>query len=138
MARSKSLTGAHVKVYANGEYVGIVTGGTYILGTPVRPVHCVDQGPAAELVPTIVQVQAQLNVVAIHGGGGVEGAGLAAFPEELLRQKYITLTFVNRRNGSVVLEIESALVSNQQWNLGKLVVGSFAVQGITYSNEAAT
>ena len=140
MAQTKTITPAHLKLYVNGQLIGIAMGGSYQIQTAVRDIRAIDSNVAYELAPTQCDVSGTIQIVRLHGTGGIEGEGIAAFDEEILLQKYSTITLVDRKTDLNMQEFGRCLCTGQQWNIPTrgIVTGSFSFKGTAWSNEAAS
>ena len=132
------LSGADIKVYINGSFLGWTQGVTYRSSTPVRAVHVVDQSTPAELIPTTLAVVFSMQVFRGRGQGSAEGLGLVPFGDEIVMQKYNSIELLDRETDTLVGHFVDCLVIEQNWNLmfKKMWMGNLTLQGRQYGNEA--
>lgn len=137
MASSKILAGAHLKVYVNGQLLGVANGFNFAVRSPVRINRGIDQSTGSELIPTTYDVTGTIQVYRGRWQGGAEGLGMAAFGQKLLEQRYSTIEIVDIDSDAVVAKFIQCLVPSQSWEIRPkgLVVGNFSFEGLDYSNE---
>lgn len=137
--QTKVLSGPHVKCVVNGRTLGIVTSFQYSIRTPHRPAQGLDQTTVQEWIPTTYLVMGQVGIVRVRGDGGLEGAGLAAFSADLLRQKYLQIDLVDRLTERVLFSAINAVVTGQAWQVEArdVVRGQFTFEAQDQSNNEA-
>jgi hypothetical protein len=131
------LTGAHVVAYINGKPYGRVAGINVQSLTPSEEIRGLDSPLAIELADTIVSCQGSITVFRTLADGGAEGGGLSAPVTLLSREKYFTITLVDRVTDTVVFEARQARVQAQGWPIQTraLVAGTIQFRAISWENE---
>jgi hypothetical protein len=72
--------------------------------------------------------------------GGLEGAGLTVFADQLPRQKYLKIVVVDRVTDRVVFEVISAVLISQTWQAvpRQLMQGNFTIKALSYTSDSYT
>ncbi len=138
MANSNNIVSAHLVVFINGFVYGRVTGLSWNPQTPRIARRGLDSIMAYELSPGPAIVTGSMNVLRLHGDGGLEGRGIVAPFEHIPEERYFSILVVNRKTGQRVYQADHCMVTGQTWNQearGR-VSGSFNFEGIAWRNEA--
>ncbi len=137
MARTRLVSGASVTLYVNGKPFGIAEVIDWVIDTPVKEIHGLDQPEPYELAPTVAKVSGTLRVYRIQREGGAEGAGLAAPISQLPRARYFTMQLIERDSEAVLFQTDRALVTRQAWKAAvkSIVQGTISFVAIGASNE---
>lgn len=138
MARARTISGAHLILYLNGRPYSLATGFSFQVITSRKAIYGVDSGEPYEIAPTTSKVTGQINLIRTIGDGGLEGSGIAAPLENVPREKYVTITLIERSSDTVVFQADQAAVVGQSWNVEakSLMRGSMQFEAIDWSNEA--
>lgn len=138
MARAKVISGAHLILYINGRPYSLSTGFSFQSSTQNRAIYGLDSAEPYELAPSITKVSGTVELVRTIGDGGLEGSGIASPLEDLTREKYTTITLIERSSDTVVFSTTNAKVLDQSWNVQvkSLMRGSLRFEAIDWSNEA--
>ena len=138
MASTRSMRGADVKVYINGQVYSPVTGIRWSSSTGRHAIYGIDQATPFELATADASVKGTVDVIRIRNSGGLEKAGIAAPEQKLLLEKYFSITVVDRITDTVILQIDEAAISDQNWQAVSkgIISGSFSFEGIGWTNEA--
>lgn len=138
MAYAKTIAGARLKMVINGDFYGVCTGVRWNIATPGRPAIGIDDSSPQEIIPTTYQLQGELDVLRLTSDGGLEGAGLIGFEDELLLQKYNRIQLLDRLSDNIVADFVTSWVDNQRWAAQprQVLAGSFSFQAIGFINEA--
>jgi hypothetical protein len=106
--------------------------------TPKRQIHCVDLFEAAELVPLSGSVSGSITVYRLHRDGGIEGSGLQGTWESIVREKYFSITVVNRLTDTVIFSSPRCSVEGQEWRLPSkaYAMGVITFVGISAGSDA--
>jgi hypothetical protein len=133
------IAGAHLKCIVNGHMLGVITGVSWDVDTGDTPRYQIDDNVAAEIVPGRYSVGGTFSLVRGRFSGGLEGLGVQAFAERVLRQKYSTIELVDRVTDEVVHRFEDCVVAKQHWQTDAkgLLMGSFSWLGRRSVTEAA-
>lgn len=130
------VTGAHCRVYINGQAYGRVAELEWEAETPRRMTRHLDTLLPGEAIQQAVSVGGSLTVYRIHGDGGLEAAGLVAPWQNLSREKSFALLVVDRFLDSVLFRADSCSTIRQKWTYRKgLVIGSVGFVGLLWNNE---
>lgn len=139
MAQSKSLKGPDIKVYVNGRLYTVVTSVRWIASYGRNPIMAIDQSIPAELASGPCTVKGTLDIVRLRNSGGLQGAGLVPDDFVILRERYFSLTIVDRLSDTVLLQVDEASVGEENWSVPSrgLISGSFTFEGIGWTNDVA-
>ena len=137
MSIAKSLRGADIRVFINGNIYAPVVSFRWSASTGREAIHGIDQAEAQELAPGASSIKGTFEVVRIRASGGLEGAGIAAPERRILQEKYFSLTIIDRVTDTVVLHIDEAALTDQNWQTASknITTGSFSFEGLGWSNE---
>lgn len=138
MSKSRLISTAKLVCYINGTACGWVTSFRWDSATPRKPIMALDSSDPYELVVTTTKVGGTVGLVRPIGNGGLEGVGVVAQFHDLVREKYFTLTLVERSTDTVVFRSDYTVIQNQAWDAGEkgLLRGTFSFEGIFWTNEA--
>jgi len=139
MARPRLISSARLLVYLNGRLYGRCAGISWQPTTPKRAARAVDTPLVQEYMPTTVEVTGAMTIYRMIADGGTEGAGIQANQIDTAREKYFTITLVERTTDTVVLQINQATVQSQAWSVSPrgLLMGQISFTAIISTNEAA-
>lgn len=137
--QEKVISGATLKCYINGDFLGIVTGFRYTVRTSHIGLRGIDSNTVQEFAPSTYMVMGQAEVVRLRGSGGLEGAGIVSFSDTILLEKYLRIDLLDRVTDKVVFSAINAVVMEQNWQTAPkdLMRGSFAFEAADFTNEAA-
>lgn len=137
MSTAKSLRGADIRVFINGKIYPPVVSFRFSASTGREAIHGIDKSEAQELAPGATTIKGTMEVIRIRASGGLEGAGIAAPERKILQEKYFSLTIIDRVTDTVVLQIDQAAITDQNWQTASksITTGSFSFEGIGWSNE---
>lgn len=135
--RAKTVTSAGVVCYLNGKRFGRVRDFSWSSSTPRKALYGIDITEPQELLTTTTRITGRLSLWRTVGDGGAEGAGMIATYEDLTKEKYFSLTLVERYSDTVIFEARYCSVTSQSWNAPEkgLVTGSMEFEALNYSNE---
>lgn len=138
MARSRLLTSAQVLVYINGKPFAWATSFRWESATPRKAIYGLDSGEPYELAPTTTKVHGSVGLLRLSASGGLEGAGVVAQYHDIPREKYFTLTLVDRTTDTIIFTAGHCAVQSQSWDIpakGR-VTGSMTFEALDWNNEA--
>ena len=134
---NRVLSGATVRVFLNGAPFGEVISFTHSSQTPKKRIYVVDQVEAAELAPTVVIGTGALQLYRLSSSGGLEGAGATVHYIDVPREKYFSLTIIDRRSGMTIFHSKTCSAIGQNWSYPtrQLVTGTLQFEYTTWANE---
>lgn len=137
--QAKSLVGANLKILVNNHLFGIGTAVDWSMDYGRKAIFGIDSYLPQEIASSQVTVSGTIECIRTKLSGGLEGLGIAATDQNILFEKYIKITLIDRQTDTIVFNCYNVLVSNQNWKAGagSIVRGSFSFQGITNSNEVS-
>lgn len=137
MGKSLIITGARVVAYINGQRFGRVTDFKFESATPRKPIYGLDSGEPYELAPQTTRITGSLGLYRTVGDGGIEGPGIVARFEDLPREKYFSLTLIERSSDKVIFRADNCAVMSQSWSVSikGVMMGNFSFEALTWSNE---
>jgi hypothetical protein len=136
---SSIVTSPQCVVYINSIPFARCTSFTYHVNSPVRELHGIDILEPIELVPTVLTVGGNFTMLRLHGDGGAEAAGILATWNKMTKEKYFSITLMDRKIDSILFQCNKAKATSQSWQIQpkSLLIGNIAFSGITYNNEAS-
>lgn len=137
MALTKTYTGADVKLYINNQLFGISPSFQITIDNGRKATYGVDQIYPFELMLTAYSVKGTAQCYRLKGDGGLEGRGLTLGQNDILFEKYITMSFVDRITDEVIFQFYNVGIINQNWKVANrsLLTGTFSFEAIFWSNE---
>ncbi len=137
MSQSRVVTGARVICYINGVRFGRVSDFKWDSATPRRAIHGIDSLEPYELAPMSTRCTGSLSLYRTAGDGGIEGPGIVASYQDIPREKYFSLTLIDRASNMVLFRADSCAVTNQSWGVAAkgVMTGSFSFEALSWSNE---
>lgn len=126
-----------VAVYINGKSYGLVYDMSFGSDTPRKKVKAIDILQVLELVPTGVDINCSLTVYRLRGGGGIEGAGMAAPMPDIPNENYFTVTLVDLVTKFIIFQSNTCSVESQRWNVAvkQYLMGQVSFSCLNWSNE---
>jgi hypothetical protein len=137
MAGIKTLRGADIQVYINGQPFGVATGVRWQADKGLHSIMGIDQYTAFELAPGAQSIKGTVECLRQRADGGLQGRAVSAPEAQVMLEKYISLALVDRSTDTVILAIEQALVGNESWQVTSkgFLSGSFSFEGLGWTNE---
>jgi hypothetical protein len=138
MGKSLIITGARVVCYINGQKFGRVSSFRWDSATPRKAIYGLDSSEPYELAPLPSRITGSLTVYRTVGDGGLEGSGIVAQFADIPREKYFSLTLIERSSDTVVFRADDCAVTNQSWDVPSkgVMMGNFSFEALSWSNEA--
>jgi len=136
MSVPRLIVGAHLVCYVNSRLFAEIAGIQYTSDTPRIARKGIDTLQVVEYVPTGGAVTGTLIVYRRRQAGGIEAAGMVATYPDLAREKYFTVTLIDRATDTVAFQAEGCVVTAQSWTAGKEhMKGQVSFLGKLASNE---
>ena len=137
MSRTKTIVTAGVLLYVNNKPYGQVKSFRFNSDTPRNAIYGIDSLDPFELAPTVTKVSGSIGLIRTLFDGGVEGAGLTANYEQLPREKYFSITLVEKASDTVLFRADFCSVTRQSWDFEakEMVKGQVEFEALTWSNE---
>lgn len=137
MARARTVVGAHLICFINGQPFGRITHFTFQSATPRRPIYGLDSMDPYELAVTQAKIRGTMRIYRTVGDGGAEGAGITANFDDLPREKYFTVQLIERGSDKIFFQAELCSVVTQSWDVPAkgVVSGTIEFEAITWNNE---
>lgn len=134
---AKTITGAHILCYVNGNLYGRASNITYNSQTIHKPIYGIDQAEPFELAASQTKLSGTISVYRLHGDGGSQGAGMSAKYEDVPRGKYFTLTLLDRSNDLIVFQAKYCVQQSESWSIPAkgIITGSLSFEAIDFENE---
>lgn len=135
--KTKTLTGANLSIYINGKLFGICESFSYTIDTGRKEIRGIDSLFPFELAPTQVAVTGQMSVFRTANTAGLEGLGIAARDFVLPRERYFSITVIDRSTDSTPFKTDMAAVRHQNWDVAAqgLMRGTFSFVASGYAND---
>lgn len=140
MAQSNLMVGAKVVMYINGKPFAKVTGFSWSSSTMRRPLYGIDSSQPYELVPTVTRVAGNVSLLRGIADGGLEGAGVTPNFAFLTREKYFSVTLVERTTDTVLFHATNCSATSQSWDVPArgYVTGQMQFEALTWNNEVTS
>jgi hypothetical protein len=124
-------------VYVNGAPFAEVSGISFTSQTPRKRIFGLDSPIAYELAPTTCAGSGSIELYRLSASGGLEGAGLTSHYVDLPREKYVSITVVDRKSGLVLFHANQCSIVSQAWQAAakQIVRGSCQFEFIQWGNE---
>lgn len=137
MAKSHVLSGAKVKLYINERPFGQATSFRWSSNTPKKALRGIDVLEPVELAVTGYQCTGSVSVIRLSNDGGAEGAGVITPYPELSREKYFSLTLIERHTDLVIFRANRCSLLSQSWEIPVrgIVTGNFSFEALEWTNE---
>ncbi len=93
-----------------------------------------------ELAPGAYSVKGTIEFTKVRSDGGLEGRAIAVSQNNILLEKYIQITIVDRATDVVIFRSDHAAITGQQWTASAktLMSGSCSFECIDWANESET
>jgi hypothetical protein len=137
MGAAQVIVGAGLKCSINGVSVGESTSFEFISETPKREIRGLDCPDPYEIAHTTTKVRGTIGLYRLSRRGGLEGYGIVSNFHNMHREKYVTITLVDRRTDQTVFQCIDAVITSQSWRASArgIMTGSFTFEGISWVNE---
>jgi len=118
--------------------VGIVNSFEYSIDTGRKAIYGIDSIIPFELAPGPYSITGRIQCVRIRFDGGLEGRGISASQSNLLLEKYVSFSLVDRASDRVIFRLDDAAVITQNWIINERSVmrGSFSFEGLTWYSDS--
>lgn len=138
MSIPRLLLGPKTVLYINGHPYAAVAGVKFNSETPKKPLYAVDSGDPYELAPTTTKVTGTMALYRTVGDGGIEGAGMTVDFAYLPRERYFSMSLIDRSTDTQVFRADRCSVISQSWDIPSrgIVMGSVTFEALTWNNEA--
>lgn len=137
MSKSSVVVAPQVVAYINGKRVGRVFSFRWSSDTPRKSINGLDQLTPQELAPTSARCSGSVGILRTVMDGGIEGLGMTAHSSQVVREKYFSLTLVDRLTDTILFRADKCSVINQSWDVAEkgVVRGMVNWEALEWSNE---
>lgn len=137
MSRARVIVAANVIVYINNLQYGRVRAFTFTSSTPRDAINGIDSLDPFELAPTSTRITAKMSLYRTLGDGGAEGAGLTTDYDNLAKEKYFSVSLVERGSDTVIFRADYCSVNSQSWDISsrEMMTGMVEFEALNWSNE---
>jgi hypothetical protein len=137
MSRAKTIVTAGVLLYVNNRPYGQVTSFRFNSDTIRNAIYGIDSIDPFELAPSVTKIAGSIGLVRTLYDGGAEGAGLTTSFEKLPKEKYFSLTLVEKSSDTVIFRADYCSVTRQNWDFESkgIAKGNVEFEALTWSNE---
>lgn len=133
---NKLITGTEVICHINNSPFALCANIAFNSETPRKNIYSIDSLQPVELLQGPTQCGGTLQVYRLKRSGGIEGAGLSAHFNDLIKEKYFSILLIDRSTDSVLFRADSCSVISQSWNVGRnYVLGTISFSALNWSNE---
>jgi hypothetical protein len=137
---SRLLSGAKVILYINGNPYAAVVSFKWDSTTGRKAIYGLDSGEPYELAPTTNKIVGTMMLLRTIGDGAAEGAGLVAQFADVPREKYFSLSLIERSTDTQIFRADRCSVLNQSWDVPSkgLAMGSLNFEALSWNNESVS
>jgi hypothetical protein len=137
MGATALVSSPQVAVYINGSLFGLVYSFDWNSSTPRKKVRSIDILQSIELAPTGSDVGFTLGMYRLRGGGGIEGANIAATLPDLSQENYFSVLLLDIVTKFVIFQATQCSVESQNWGVAvkQFVQGSVSCSCLSWNNE---
>ena len=137
MSKSTLLTSPKIVAYINGRALGLVTSFRWSGDTPMKPANGLDNITPLELMPTNARCTGSMGLLRQSLDGGVEARGMTAHSSQVVRERYYTLTLIDRTTDTTIFRADFCMTTNQSWEVPErgFVKGQVNFEALSWSNE---
>lgn len=137
MSNGFSVPTAACCCYINGKLVGRVTSFRWSSDTPRKDIYGLDSVVPYEIAPTTVSCSGSVGLIRTHADGSIEALGMTAHSSQMERERYFTLTLVDRATDTLLFRADYCAVIGQQWEVPErgLVRGTVNFRALQWNNE---
>ena len=114
MASQRTIAGAHLKLYINGEVFSEVQQVSYTIDYGEEPIYGIDSVFPQEIKITRVSVQGTVSGLRIANTGGLQGSNARPGIRDSIFAPYISIRLYDRRTGEDIMFIPNARVTNEK------------------------
>lgn len=134
------VSGAKVLCYINGKLFGRVTSFSWASATPRKKIRCVDISIPLELAATTTDLTWQMGVLRTIGDGGLQGSGIVADFNNVIKEKYFTILLIERTSNLVLFKSDLCNTDSESWSVvnKSIMSGQVSGSGILWQNETAS
>jgi hypothetical protein len=137
MGASPLVSAPGVACYINGKVFGLVYDFSFNSATPRKKIKSIDVLQALELAPTTSDVSFSMGIYRLRGGGGIEGANIAAPLPDLASENYFSVVLLDLVTKFVIFQALNCSVESQDWSvpLKNYITGRISCSALSWSNE---
>jgi hypothetical protein len=117
MASQRTIVGAHLKLYINGQVFTEVQQISYTLDYGEEPIYGIDSVFPQEIKITRVSVQGSVSGLRVANSNGLQGRNVRPEIRESLFAPYISIRVYDRRTGEDIMFIPNAKVTNEKTDI---------------------
>lgn len=114
MASQRIISGAHLKLYINGEVFSEVQQVSYTIDYGEEPIYGIDSVFPQEIKITRISVQGSVSGVRIANSNGLQGYNARPGIRDSIFAPYISIRLYDRRTGEDIVFIPNAKVTNEK------------------------
>jgi len=131
------IQSARVICYVNGKVVGFCTAFKFQSRNNHKSIQGVDAPEPFELAPTTTQATGSLGLLRMTASGGLEAPGIMPTFADLPRERYVSITLVDRLTDSIVFHTPNGKFTSQEWDFSakSIGTGSASFECIDWYNE---
>lgn len=137
---TRTLRGGDIKVYINGKLFKPVVSLSFSLSSGHHAISGIDLNTPFELAPGPTRIRGSMELLRAREDGGLEGQGVAVLHENILLEKYFTLSITDRLTDTEILYVDNCVIIDQNWNIPSrgLMTGQATFEGMNWTNETSS
>ena len=114
MAFQKTIAGAHLKLYINGQVYEEVQQINYTIDYGEEPIYGIDSVFPQEIKITRISVQGSVSGLRIANSNGLQSSNIRPGIRDSVFAPYISIRLYDRRTGEDIMFIPYARVTNEK------------------------
>jgi hypothetical protein len=132
MATQRTIAGAHLKLYINGEVFSEVQQVSYTIDYGEEPIYGIDSVFPQEIKITRISVQGSVSGLRIANSNGLQGHNARSGIRDSMFAPYISIRLYDRRTGEDIMFIPNARITNEKVDVSAkgVVKTSFSFIGL--------
>lgn len=136
----KLQSGSRIFVYINGNPLGLLTDFSFSSETPDVEIRGIDVAFPIELASGTTSVSGTIGLLKLINDSGAQSYGLASSQIDSSKQKYVSLTLIDRGFDTVIFQCDYAKITNESWRIATktLMEGTLTFKGIVWGNSYDT
>ena len=114
MARQRTISGAHIKIYINGNVYNESQQLDYTIDYGEEPIYGIDSVFPQEIKITRISVTGTIQGIRIANSNGLQGYNIRPGIRDSIFAPYISIRVTDRRTGEDIIFIPYAKVTNEK------------------------
>lgn len=117
MAKSVTLSGAHIKLYINNDIYPVVQSVTFSVDYGEYPIYGIDAPHAQELGPGKIEVRGNIQGLRTKHSGGLQAANARTLFNHAASSPYVSIRIQDRSTGEDILFVPNAKITRENHSI---------------------